>query len=200
MERHHDLVAEAAASEGRRLPPPRPHARRAADRLPRDGRRRHAGLALRPPASRREHGRMVDGGRARRADRSRRPGRARAAGKVPLPRRPQLQPRRQPPRPPAHQCGGRQPQPRMARAERGEVARSARDPQCDGRDRGRFRDGRPRRRGDRRGVPRRVRGHPVVDRRAGRGILPLSSASSRAAPPTSRPPRAIPSRGRARPT
>ena len=58
---------------------------------------------------------------------------------------------------------GREPQPRMGRTHRGEFARSARDPQCDGRHRGAFRDGRPRRRGDRCRVPRRVRGYPELE-------------------------------------
>ena len=39
-------------------------------------------------------------------------------------------------------------------------------PRRDGRDRGRFRDGRPWRRGDRRQFPRRLRGHPVAGTQA----------------------------------
>jgi hypothetical protein len=49
-----------------------------------------------------------------------------------VPHRAQLQSRWQRARAPAHQRGGRQPQPRMARTEHGAFARSAGDPQCDG--------------------------------------------------------------------
>ena len=69
MERHHDLVTQTAALPGRRLSVARQEPRRPGHRLPDDRRRAAERLALRSPASRREHGRMVDGRRAREADR-----------------------------------------------------------------------------------------------------------------------------------
>ena len=124
-----------------------------------------AGLALRPPASRRDDGRMVDGRRAREAAR-RRPTRSRAgcAQKATFHIVPNMNPGRLAARPSAHQRGRHQPQPRMARAERRAQPRSALRPQRDGRDRRRFRDGRPWRRGDRRQLPRRLRGHSELER------------------------------------
>ena len=162
MERHHDLVTQIAALAGRRLSLARQEPRRPGHRLPDHRRGPAQRLALRPPASRREHGRMVDGRRAREADRRGRSGRPRAAPRMHLPRRPQHEPRRLAPRPPAHQRRRREPQPRMACAVGREEPRSAVRPQCDGRDRRRFRDGRPRRRGDPGQLPRRLRGHPVA--------------------------------------
>ena len=133
-------------------------------RLPDRRRRAAQRLALRPPAPRREHGRMVDGRRAREADRRGRSRRAPAAQRMHLPRRAKHEPRRIAPRASAHQRRRSEPQPRMARAFGGEEPRGAVRPQRDGRDRGRFRDGCPRRRGDPRQLPRRVRGHPFADR------------------------------------
>ena len=74
----------------------------------------------------------------------------------------------------ADQCHRRKPQPRVARADCGTLARSACHPQCDGCDRRRFRDGRARRRGDRSQFPRRLRRHSLVERGAGRAIYALS--------------------------
>ena len=148
----------------RRLPLARQEPRRSGHRLPDDRRRAAQRLALRPPASRREHGRMVDGRRAREADRRGRSGRPRAAQGMHLPRRSQHEPRRLAPRSPPHQRRRREPQPRMARAVRREEPGGAVRPQCDGRNRRRFRDGRPRRRGDPRQLPRRLRGHPLAQR------------------------------------
>ena len=51
--------------------------------------------------------------------------------------------------------------------------RSAVRPQSHGRDRGRFRDGHPRRRGDPRQLPRRVRGHSLADRAPERVVQPV---------------------------
>ncbi len=67
-------------------------------------------------------------------------------------------------------------------------------------DRGALRDGRPRRRGDRRQLPRRVRRHPFVERGARRGVPALPADPRAAQPRTSRPPRAMPPPRRARPT
>ena len=102
---------------GRRLSLARPDAGRPRDRLFPARRRPAAGLALRPPASRRDDGRMVDGGRARAAARRGRSGDAPAAREGDLPHRPQHEPGRLVPRPFADQRGRREPQPRMARAE-----------------------------------------------------------------------------------
>ena len=173
MERHHDLVTQTAALPRRRLSLARQEPRRAGHRLPDDRRGPAQRLALRPPAPRREHGRMVDGRRAREADRRGRPRRPRAAPRLHLPRRPQHEPRRLAPRPPAHQRRRREPQPRMACAVGREEPRSPVRPQCDGRDRRRFRDGRPRRRGDPRQLPRRLRGHPLAERRAAAAVQPV---------------------------
>ena len=64
MERHHDLIATYASLPFVGYSSLGKIARRPGHRLP-DDRRGHAQrLALRPPASRREHGRMVDGRRA----------------------------------------------------------------------------------------------------------------------------------------
>ena len=81
MERHHDLVAAVAAASGGRLSLARPDARRARDGLFPARRRAAPGLALCAPASRRDDGRMVDGGRARAAARRRRPGDPRACAR-----------------------------------------------------------------------------------------------------------------------
>ena len=101
---------------GRHAPRAWPIARRARDRLPRHRQRPQACLALCAAASGREHGRMVPGGRARTADRRRRPGDAGAARQGDLPLRAQHEPRRVVPRAFAHQCRGGEPQPRMAHA------------------------------------------------------------------------------------
>ena len=89
MERHHDLVASVAGHPGVEY-------RSLGQTLDgqeidyfRIGERAAAGLALRPPASRRDDGRMVDGRRARAAARRCRPGRPPAAREGDLPRRPQ---------------------------------------------------------------------------------------------------------------
>jgi hypothetical protein len=79
MERHHDLVSRMALKPGVTPSPAGQDARRPADRLPDAGRGPQAGLALCPPASRRDHGRMVDGRRAGEADRSGRRDREAAA-------------------------------------------------------------------------------------------------------------------------
>ena len=55
----------------------------------------------------------------------------------------------------------------------GEEPRSAVRPQCDGRDRRRLRDGRPRRRGDPRQLPRRLRGHSLAAPSASRNCSTL---------------------------
>ena len=65
-------------------------------------------------------GRMVDGGRARLADRPRRGAPLLEAAHAP--RRAQHEPRRHAARPPAHQRRRREPQPRMARARRWSAA------------------------------------------------------------------------------
>ena len=78
MERHHDLVTQTAALAGRRLCLARQEPRRPGHRLPDHRRGPRERVALRPPAPRREHGRMVDGRRARETDRRGRSGRPRA--------------------------------------------------------------------------------------------------------------------------
>ncbi len=68
MERHHDLVTQTGALEGVGYHSLGKSSRRPGPRLP-DGRRWAAQrVAVRAPAPRREHGRMVDGGGARKAD------------------------------------------------------------------------------------------------------------------------------------
>ncbi len=67
-------------------------------------------------------------------------------------------------------------------------------------DRRRFRDGRPWRRGDRRQLPRRLRGHSRLEARAAGRCSTRSPRPWSASPPISRPPRAMRYRGRARPT
>ncbi len=94
-----------------------------------------------------------------------------------LPRRSQHESRRVPARPSAHQCRGREPQSRMACAVRRKEPRGSLRPQCDGRDRHRFRDGRPRRRGHPRQLPRRVRGYSFADRPAARPVQALLGQS-----------------------
>jgi murein tripeptide amidase MpaA len=66
------------------------------------------------------------------------------------------EPRRIGARASAHQCRGREPQPRMARPLRRTQPRSALRPQCDGRAEASVRDGHPRRRSDCRQLPRRL--------------------------------------------
>ena len=73
-------------------------------------------LDHRAPASRRDHGRMVDGGLSRAAAGPRRSARPRAAREGAVLRGAQHEPRRQPPRASQDQRGGRQPQPRLGRA------------------------------------------------------------------------------------
>ena len=92
MERHHDLVADAASCEGVDYVRLGTTLDGQPDRLPRTGRGRCEGMALRPPASGRDPGRMVDGRRHRMSDRSGRSGRAGAAQGVPHSYRAQLQP------------------------------------------------------------------------------------------------------------
>ena len=84
----------------------------------RAGRRAAAGLALRPPASRRDDGRMVDGGRARPADRPRRrrsPSALRSRARFHIV--PNMNPDGSRARAPADQRRRGQPQPRMGRAD-----------------------------------------------------------------------------------
>ena len=111
-----------------------------------------------------------------------------AAPRLHLPHRPQHEPRRVAPRPSAHQCRRRQPQPRMARAER-----RRRAPKCCasatrwtkiGVD---LRDGHPRRRGDPRQFPRRVRGHSLADRAPGPNCSSCSATRWSGCRPISRP-------------
>ena len=177
MERHHELVASVAAVPG-------VHYRSLGQTL--DGqeldyftpaRRAAAGLALRAPASRRDDGRMVDGGRARAAARRRRSGDPAAAREGDLPHRPEHEPGRVAARPPPHQRGRREPQPRMARAEPGEQPGGVPRPRRDGPDRRRFRHGRAWRRGDRRQFPRRLRGHPVAGREEQQALFDAFSAA-----------------------
>ena len=90
----HDGAASRSGRLGRRrarrrISLARPDARRPGDRLFPPARRPAAGLALRPPASRRDHGRMVDGGRARETARRSRSGDPAAAPEGDLPRRAQ---------------------------------------------------------------------------------------------------------------
>ena len=167
MERHHDLVAEAAASEGvayRCLG-------HSLDGRPIDCLEMGEGEMQVWLYARQHPGESMAEwwmeGALEVPDRSRRPGRrARCARKCRLPRRAQLQSRRLAA---AGTCGPTRSGVNLNRewhepsAEK--IARSARDPQCDGRDRGRLRDGRPRRRGDRRhflagfeGIPSWTRG------------------------------------------
>ena len=63
-----------------------------------------------------------------------------------------------------------------------EVARGSCDPQPDGRNRRRFRHGRPRRRSDPGRIPCRLRGHPCVDRRPRRSLLSLRGDTDRRTP------------------
>ena len=73
-------------------------------------------------------------------------------------------------------------------------------PQRDGPDRRRFRDGRPWRRGDRRQFPRRLRGHPELERRSSRNCSTrFAEALVAASRPISRPTRAMRSPRPARP-
>ncbi len=182
MERHHDLVTAIAGLDGVGYALARQVARRPGHRLPDHRRRRAQGVALCPPASGREHGRMVDGRRAREIVRPRRSGRARASARVHLPRRSQHEPRRVAPRASAHQRGRREPQPRMACADCREEPRGAVRPQRDGRDRRRLRDGHPRRRSHPGQLPCWVRGHSLADR-APDAIVRIVQRHARAAEP-----------------
>ena len=173
MERHHDLVTQTAAIDGVEYRSLGKTPRRTGHRLPDDRRRPAQRLALRPPAPGREHGRMVDGRRARKADRRRRSGRSQASQRMHLPRRAEHEPGRLAPRPPAHQRRRRKPQPRMARAVRREEPGSAVRSQRDGRNRRRFRDGHPRRRSDPRQLPCWVRRHSVASPSASRNCSSL---------------------------
>ena len=80
-----------------------------------------------------------------------------------------------------------------------EEPRGAVRPQRDGRDRGRFRDGRPRRRGDPRQLPRRLRGHSFARLTASSRCSSSSARRSSACRPTSSASRAMKSRRPARP-
>ena len=176
MEQHHDLVARIAAHARRDASRAGHDARRAGDRLlRRSARARSRSGSTRASIPARSMAEWWMEGALEWLTDATRPRRCCAAGDVP--RRAQHEPRRHAARASAHQRRGREPQPRMARADARAQPRSAVRARRDGRDRRRFRDGRARRRGDPGELPRRLRGHPELDRRARREILRVRPAA-----------------------
>ena len=120
MERHAELIERMATSSfvtARRLGQTLDGA--PLDLLEIGGARAADLLDHRAPASWRDHGRVVDGGFSRTAAGPRRSARPRAAREGAVLRGAQHEPRRQPPRAPQDQRGGRQPQPRLGGPQHG---------------------------------------------------------------------------------
>jgi hypothetical protein len=118
-------------------------------------------------------------GALEKADRCGRRDGAGAAGKGDVQYRAEHEPGRQLPRASAHQRRRREPQPGMARADRGAQPGSAGGPQRDGRDRRRLCDGRAWRRSDPRQFHRRLRRHSVLQRGKGGSVRSLPRHAGR---------------------